>query len=195
MTLTFDEAKHEYRFNGRLLLSTTQILQLAGIIDPTKYAPGAAQNGSEGHAACEMYDLMGEWPSDGKMRGYVTAWAAFQQHKGLKPGCWIAIEQPQCSEKFGFAGTPDRLGERLIVDIKCGVKERWHRIQSAAYALMQDSPYAYERWCVYLRPDGTYAIEEHPRTETVRDIQVFMSALTLVNWKQGEKKCQLPLLS
>ncbi|MBN2118539.1 MAG: hypothetical protein JW730_18340 [Anaerolineales bacterium] len=182
--LEFDEAAHIYRLDGRVIPSVTQVLASVGIIDPSKYGAGAAEFGSEVHAACEMYDLLGEVSNDPRIEPYLAAWAGFRRQKQLDfdPE---RIEFRACHADLGYAGTVDRATDDLIIDIKSGGVERWHRLQSSAYAWAMPEPLKYDRWCVYLRNDATYMIHTYPKSETRRDASLFLAALAVHQWRNN----------
>jgi hypothetical protein len=183
--LTYDDATHVYALEGKRLLSVTQVLQIVGIVNPNNYPAGAAERGREVHAAAEMVDLSGELPRNEQFLPYAIAWQSFLEHKQLR-GSWDFIEQPMCNEKLGYAGTPDRIStsQRLIVDIKSGIEESWHPLQTAGYAYMLDKPLLWDRWCVYLHKDATYSLKDHKRDKMQQNIAVFLSALAIAQWRQ-----------
>jgi hypothetical protein len=91
-----------------------------------------------------------------------------------------AIEQPLWHPVYGFAGTPDRIKENTIWDIKTGTTVYpSSAIQLAGYSILADIPTA-RRLVVQLKPDGKYQVHEFKERT---DRQVFLSCLTAYQWR------------
>lgn len=189
--LVFDEVKHEYFLNGSKLPSVTKILQGAGIIDlsgiPLDKLEVARQRGIDVHSACELYDLNNL--QEGYNNPYLEAWIEFRRDTGFMP---LEIEKPVYSVKYRFAGTPDRVGmfnKLTIVDIKTtDVLSSSTALQTSAYELAYNElneNKVKERIAVLLKPDGTYKIEPY---KDRNNINVFLAALSVYNWKKGNLK-------
>jgi len=181
----FDSDNHLHLVDGKPVVSVTSAMR-GLLFDPTKYREGAADRGTRVHDGLELWDLYGEETSDLEVLPYLAAWRRFRDEKGFKPE---QVEYACCSRKFGYAGVIDRIGStlefpRILLDIKSGGKEPWHRIQTAAYAAMLATPLELERWGVYVRDNGTYEIEIHPRIEWHSDFSIFLSCLSIHNWKE-----------
>ena len=172
----------------------TEILQGAGLIDTTWFTDEGCLRGTAVHAACHYLDEgdLDEDSLDPALRGYVEAYKKYWQDIGPlgngvgNPHKWEWIECPKQDPLGLYRGTPDRIAvvrPRELWDIKTGGALRWHPIQLAAYVNMLDDPYAYRRFGVYLKADGSYSVHEYPRTDYQRDLAVFMAALTLYNWR------------
>lgn len=126
--LEFDEVKHEYRLDGQLLPSVTQIIRFLNY-DTAENAKAwlrdaAGIRGSKIHAYCEDIDY-GALPDriDWDCIGYVDAYKAFL--RDYRPE-WLYVEQKLGSLALGYAGTIDRIGlidgVVTIVDLKTGSK-------------------------------------------------------------------------
>jgi hypothetical protein len=125
---TFDEEKHEYRLNGILLPSVTQILSPLhdfSRIDPYRLER-ARQFGTAVHLATELDDAneLDEDSLDPKLKPCLEAWRRFKAETGFEIE---HIEQPVYSPSLLVAGTIDRVGkmrrhknQRMVVDIKTG---------------------------------------------------------------------------
>jgi hypothetical protein len=142
--------------------------------------------GSYVHLACEYYDKgILDWSSlDPRIVGYVKAYADWRQ---VQAGEFDWIEIPMKEKSGKYAGTGDRIlakRPRQLWDIKTGAPQRWHKIQSAAYVNMLEDPFSYSRYCLYVRKDGTWKIDHHPKSEYLQDLAVFQSALNIFNWKK-----------
>ena len=195
MILKFDPETHTYWINDIKVPSVTQILRDAGIIDysdiPKNKLDIAMKFGRAVHRACELFDKndLDMVTLDHRLIPYVDAWNKF-----LKETKFIVeqYEQPIGSEKYMVAGTPDRVGiffnKRTILDIKSSYSFDLLGlpIQTGGYELIHNEGKKREyrvvgRMGVLLKPDGNYKIE--PCTNR-NDINVFLSALTVVNYKK-----------
>lgn len=186
MQTSFDAATHEYRINGRVVPSVTQIIESLGMIDATWYTE---QSRAIGHLVAEATAIddnfgLAEDSIDPAIAGYVAAWRRFR----LDSQCTIDRVESQCFDPLGrYAGTLDRLitiyDRPAIVDIKTGAEEYWHRLQLAGYQSLIAMPHA-RRLAIYLRDDGTYSCVEF---SDVTDAGVFDSALNVVTWKRNNR--------
>jgi hypothetical protein len=187
----FTEKGHMYRRgDGTIIPSATTILQ--GIFPPRfPYPPSAAMRGIRGHRATQFFDEddLDEEGLDPLVAGYLAGWKKFRRETGFVP---TAIEKKVYNELYGYAGTLDRTGtfpnhvaenqdggntsrsRPAVVDIKTGGFVFWHPLQTAAYALCLEEPH--DRYCVYLKHDGTYSMESH---RDRKDAQVFLAAVTI----------------
>lgn len=187
--LTFDEPSHTYRFDGTILPSVTQVLQSwspLSKIDRSMFA-AAGQLGTEVHLATALDD-QGELDPDSlsdEVRPYLEAWRKFKREHKFES---VWIERPLYCAKYGFAGTPDRIGgdrraldfPRLI-DIKTGGHDPTHPVQTAGYVVAAEMRPGTARACVYLSADGTYEYDQHRGS---RDWSIFLCALTYWKWRQ-----------
>lgn len=193
--LTFNEENHEYLLNGSKLPSVTTVLQDTGIVDlsgiPYLRLEAAREFGLAVHSACKLYDLddLDEKTLDHNLRPYLDAWIMFKLETGIR---LTKIEQPIHSNKYRFAGTPDRVGDyrgMTIVEIKStAVLAPATAIQTAGYMLAENEtayPQIKKRIAVLLQPDGRYKIESY---KLGTDTNVFLSALSVYNWRQRNKK-------
>ena len=181
--LKFDAKAHTYTYNGKLVPSVTQIISAAGLSDysdiPASILKVAADVGTDIHTACAEFDRGGSMPKNELLAEYVQGWAKFVRDFSAK---WQYVEQFRYNARYGYAGTPDRLGyvndRWTVIDIKTGAPAKWHRVQTAGYAMFSTSNIPY-RMAVYLKPGG-YKIVEH---KDKLDEQVFLSALTIFKFK------------
>lgn len=189
--LQFDEAQHRYRLGERELLSVTNLLTEAGLIDKRWFNEEAALRGTYVHAAVVMHhdgDLAEE-SLDPVLQPYVAAYFKFLAESGF---VLDAIEERVFDEALGCAGTLDLRGlfpdtppnVTNIIDIKTGNIPSWVGWQTAGYARMLPASVqpSRRRWALNLRADGTYRLEP---LKTRTDEQVFLSALTVVQAKRG----------
>ena len=156
-TVEFDRDKHEYRHNGFRLPSITQILSAEGIINTEHYTEDGKKRGSLVHLACHLYDTcqISEEEIDEETEPYLRAWIAFKRDTGFMVK---DSEKPLASKLYGFAGTPDRVGEYPATRAK--------------------------RLAVELHNDGSYKL--FPYSDPA-DFNLFLSILAVHNWKKGGK--------
>lgn len=194
MTLTFDEASHTYRYDGRVVPSVTQLLDklhdFSGV--PEAILTAAKERGTYVHQMCEMFDRdeldIPRVPE--QYLGYLNAWEAFTVEYGP---VWAGIEDRGYSRHFGYAGTMDRRGTlprmfspsvRWILDIKTSIDAHpvWG-MQTAAYRQItaeQDMQYALARRAtVQLRADGRFKFNTWDDPD---DWPAFQALITLSNW-------------
>lgn len=194
--IVFDEAKHLYTDNGLDVPSVTKVLQDAGMIDfsnvPAHILEASSKFGTAVHKACELFDNddLDESSLDVHIKPYLDAWFKFK-----KDTCFMveAVEEIIYSKKFRFAGKLDRRGileKRAVVDLKTGsTLLPSTAIQTGAYegGYNEDKKRDEQikrRFSVLLKPDGNYKIQEY---KNKTDFSVFLSALTIYNWKRGNK--------
>jgi len=190
--LTFDPEVHRYMLNDMVVPSVTQIIKGGGLFgDFTKFVDEEAlkhamELGTAAHLATQYYDekrLDMDALSD-EVRPFVDAWARFRMDTGVNINyCEVKV----CHREMMYAGTVDRIvrwknGTAAIIDIKTGVPQKWHAIQTYAYA----RAYAAKgrvigRYSVYLDKEANYKVVEH---KDGRDGDVWNACLTLHRWKQ-----------
>lgn len=191
--LSFNEERHEYRWNGVVVPSVTQLLNalhsFAGV--PWDVLEAARLRGTRVHKACELFDLddldeealAADLP---QVVPYLEAWKKFV--RDCEPN-WEGIEEQVYHPSHRYAGTLDRRGEltvggqriqRAVVDIKTAVDLHpvWG-VQTMAYSRACDWPDA-RRFSCQLREDGTYRLREWTDPN---DWPVFVSLTTLNAWK------------
>ena len=125
--LTFDPIRHAYAVDGVPVLSVTQILKAAGLVDydgiPEHVLRYAAERGTAVHTACEYYDQDDLDPDtlDPQLAPYVAAWMQFRKQHPFKI---MASERMYLGQFDGlrFGMTLDRLADMqgsTILYIKC----------------------------------------------------------------------------
>ena len=198
--LEFDEALHEYRYNGVVVPSVTQIIaplsDHSGIpewILKRKQAIGKAV-----HKVCELYDngKLDESSVHPEIAGYFDAYKAF-----LRDTCALVLqnEQPVYSRMHNYAGTLDRMYQmpmhrpncwsaddsvlcdlKTVVDLKPATGP-----QTAGYLLASDLASTAGppilRCALQLKPTGQYHIQMYNESS---DKAVFLSCLQTFNWKK-----------
>ena len=187
---TFDPATHTYRLGDEVLMSVTQALKLAGVIDysmiPQDVLMKAAHRGTYVHTMIH-YWLDGELDLDkvpGGLMGYLDAARRFIDDTNFEPH---RVECREYHPLHRYAGTWDLNGliwkkDPATVDWKTGLLMPGHAFQLAGYNFLRPNPRASRRIAVKLNADGTYRLNEypspqHPENTFSRDIEVFLSAL------------------
>lgn len=187
-TVTFDEASHTYRNQtGQRVLSVTQIIKAAGLINDQWFSEASAWRGSVVHKCCEL-DCKGtllEESVDPMARGYLEAWRAWKRNVGFTP----TLIEKRMLHPLGFAGTEDRAGflpngDEADVDLKTGVAQKWHAIQLAGYSNFHPKPRSRRRFTVRLMPDGKYVTTEYSHATWQTDWTTFQGCLAIANWRQ-----------
>jgi hypothetical protein len=168
----------------------TEILKSAGLINGDWFTDESRDRGTFIHQATvidEQGDLDESFEPTRQYMGYIMAWRKFlAEHKCR----WTHIEQRMEHPAFRYSGIPDREGtvddKPTIVDIKSGSAAKWHKLQGAAYCAFFPKPHLYQRLVVRLQDDGTYHLEWFGPHTYQADLGVFLSALTLHNFKRIE---------
>ena len=175
MSVDFNPETHEYTVGGRVRPSVTQILKKTGFIDTRWFKPSDAQRGSTIHELLHLYDddLLDPNIVQAEYRGYLDAYMDFLAVAQVE---YSEIEHPVFSQKYKFAGTPDRVGRfnesPCIIDIKTGAKARWHGLQLAGYSLAVGN--GHDLIGVYLTKEAKWSIK---RFEGSLYAEGFMAAL------------------
>ena len=198
--LEFDEAKHEYHWDGNLVPSVTQVLaplsEYAGI--PKHILDRAAARGQYIHTMCEyhLWNTLDESTVDPKYLCYLTAFKAFLQESGFKAE---HIEERVYHERLKYAGTSDMIGElpgkrgkknRAIIDIKTTFKLlRAVGPQTAGYgdawnSMTDEELHVKTRWGLQLKKDGTYKLKLY---NSRNDSNIFRSCLAIHNFMKREE--------
>lgn len=165
-SVEFAEDRHEYRVDGVVIPSVTQILQATGIVNydhlPAPIREAALLRGRRVHAATHFDDEgdLDESTLSEELLGYVAAWRSFRANSGFVPEL---IEHRAFNAEYRYAGTLDRMGtlsngKKAVVDIKTNSAEPWVAMQIAAYQGFLPEPRSYWRMCVELYRDGTYRL-------------------------------------
>ena len=183
--LTFDPAAHRYALGDRELLSVTQALTNAGLIDGKWFTESAANRGTAVHRAVEQFQSTGAVSADETVAPFFDAYLAFRMEAGFH---LEAAEERVWDPLLGYAGTLDLRGQFTkfgagvdVIDIKTGSVPSTVGYQTAAYArLVSGTPK--RRWSLNLRADGTYRLGQLTKRT---DESVFLAALLVAQAKRG----------
>jgi hypothetical protein len=186
--IILDEQNHEYRVNGVVYPSVSEImLPLTKIVydDQNQFAVDrAAERGQAVHKACEALDVYGRVECEDDIVPYIKAYLAFK--KEVKPE-WTDIEKSMHHPDLYYAGTMDRVGtikgERCIVDFKTSyvVNKRLAVAQLGGYAILAEEQ-GTRTAILHLKPDETYKLIDIPFVPSI-----FMSCLELYNHMESTR--------
>ena len=171
--IEFDAEKHQYRVDGEVKPSVTEILEHLtapgyGKVNPAILEEAKAR-GTAVHELTEAIDYgMPPEEIDAGLAMYALAYLRFLADYDVE---WEFIEHQFYEPKMGFCGTIDRVGKidgrDAIVDIKTTSSPSTEQkiavcCQTAAYAIgfLGNNPIvtADERYALYLRSDGSYEL-------------------------------------
>jgi hypothetical protein len=111
--IEFDPIKHEYRVNGIVYPSVTQVLKSVGLgVDYSKVNPSVLEwkrtLGEQLHKAIELDILDDLGGCDPIVKPYLDGWRELRDTLKIKP---FAAEEPLFSARYGYCGKPDLLAE------------------------------------------------------------------------------------
>jgi len=165
--IEFDEKKHQYKVDGKVVPSVTEILEHLTAVGYGKVNPAildeAKERGTAVHELTEAIDL-GFPPEyiDPAIEGYAVAYLKFLEDYDVE---WDYVEHRFYEPKMGFCGTIDRVGKidgkDAILDIKTTSSPSVDQkiavcCQTAAYDFGLGSEDGFDRYALYLHSDGTY---------------------------------------
>jgi len=179
----FDEATHSYTTpDGIPLVSVTQALVSAGIIDTRWFDEQSAWKGSVVHKCCELWDLgiLKESSVDPYALGYLDSWREWCHRTNFKPK---RVEQPTYHSQYLYAGTPDADSDEWDVDRKTGACADWHALQLALYSNFHPNARARRRIIVRLQANGKPITVEHTKNYAL-NLSVGLSAVNVARWKR-----------
>jgi len=205
--LAFEPVTHEYRIDGVVRPSVTQLLEDAGLTPDYSLVPQpvlqhARERGIHIDACCDLLDADDlDWRSvHPEAVPYVEAWLAFREYEGFTP---IASQIPLYHPVYGYAGTTDVVGvlpgsRPAIVERKATAKmSPTYALQTAGYALDglwyappgggQLAPVPWERPVrlgVHLRRDGRYTLVPYDDPE---DLAAFLGVVALGRWRGARR--------
>lgn len=190
-TLDFNEDRHVYHLDKKMVPSVSQLLETNGISDFSMVLNEVLDVAIDyGHAIHEMTqwadeDRLDESTVEEKLQTPLRLWREFTKANIKK---WYAIETPVASARYGYAGTPDRVAlsytnEIWLLDIKTGAKTKAHAIQSAgyenAYRENTGERRKIHRITIILNNKLTLVSHGKTRFDFENDFTVFKSALTI----------------
>jgi hypothetical protein len=177
----FDALNHEYVAldTGETLPHITGMLDQAGLTDDLWFTEESSHRGTCVHKMTADYDLgaLDVATCISVHKGYLLAHV--EAMKVLRPTI-IEVEVPLVHSRHRYGGRTDRVVElyrkRGVMEIKSAEPAASHRIQTALQAILDAdrlnvSPESLGRWCLYLKANGRYKLEDHDLKpfEKVRD--------------------------
>ena len=184
----FDPTLHKYYIDDVEIPGATTILAVAGLINTRYYNNFARDRGKAVAKAIELWlhndlDLS---TVDSEVDPYLQDFIGFKMNSDFKPELSL-VEKPLIHGLLRFGGIPDlpgyMNGEPAVIDVKCGVKQAWHGLQLSGYSILVSDVAGFKvkkRYGLYLCGTGLI-----PYTDK-DDERVFLSALSLVQWKRRE---------
>lgn len=166
--LCFNEERHEYSVNGRIIPSVTQIISAVGLYEfdyvSRETLAIAAERGRIVHTCVEWYEKgeLDESSIDPELTGYFEAYLDCRMVNSFPAP--VAIEERVYSEQYGYAGTLDQeFPDDWLNDIKTGLPSPVHGLQLSGYWLAK---YGMGRkpkrlTGTYLKP-GNHKLIEYP---------------------------------
>jgi hypothetical protein len=168
-TFRYDAEKHEYwadHENGRSeqYVGVTGLIDYHGLISEYSKNQQAALRGQYAHLAgrYRFEDRLDWGLLDDQIRGYIQSLDLWIKLTGyVSEACEVQI----FNEQLKLAGTYDNKGHmpdgaRILLDLKSGVRERWHELQTSLYLLLEGG--YRRRGSLYLRRSGKIArFHEH----------------------------------
>jgi len=132
------------------------------------------------HRATEIIDKEEggglDWPSlHPVLVPYCEAYLSFRQVFGFVPK---TIEEPVVNHKYRYRGTPDRVTDNILLDIKTGAVHPVEGPQTAAYA--ECFRRKLRRLTVHLMPNGKFTVQEW---KDRADFPTFLACLQLFQWR------------
>ena len=164
MKLTFEQSGHVYRVDGRVVPGVSSVIARGGWIDDVRafYTEESQRRGTRVHRACLDIDL-GSFSGEAFEvdAGFIES---YLQWRRLVRPVWSTLETLRYSKHYDLCGCADRVGvdgsgRPLVLDLKTGAKQKWHRYQLALYDLIYDDIPARirRRVSLHLQRDGSIA--------------------------------------
>lgn len=184
MTFKADLEKHEYWLGSSQLLSITDCLRSAGLIDIRFATDYDLWVGTATHRAIELYNkgTLDLESLDQELKDRLGAWIDFLQKTGFRPK---ESEKSVYSPILRIAGTLDVLGDfpdgsEGIVEIKSGNVGGWCAIQTAGQDILLGGNKHRRRFGLKVPRMGDPRVTPH---EDMDDYAVFRACVTVSHWK------------
>lgn len=188
-TVKFDSALHEYRIDGKVVPSVTQVIKPLYDFSraPKDIMERAQAFGTAVHLACDLYDADDLFIDtlDPAIKPYLDGWIKFRTELDINDA---KSEILVYSEKYRYAGRVDNIFRRgnmwVLVDKKtCTSEYKQTRAQLAGYKIAAAEMGLLPKKCdvhsVRLLGDGRYKVGQDIK---FKDEICFMSLLNVWNW-------------
>lgn len=183
MTLVVDREKHEYHVDGRKVLSITDCLKSAGIIENVNGTDYDLWVGTATHRAIELHinGTLNYATLDPALVPRVEAWDEFIKQTGFIPQ---ETEKAIYNFNYRIAGMLDVLGvfpdgAEGIVEIKSGNVSKWAAIQTAAQDILLGGMHR-RRFGIKIPKVGKPNVAPFVDPD---DYPVARAAFVIANWK------------
>ena len=200
--LEFNAERHEYRLDGTILPSVTQVL--APCYDFSMVAPAVLERkrqiGVAVHKAIELLlaDDLDEASLVPEITGYLAGWRTFVAECGLHLADFGAVEKPLYHQAYKYAGTPDMTvclyGKWTVLDVKTTADlHPAVALQTVGYLELvnANTPKGQhkivQRCALRLLETGTYRLEGYTDKN---DWTTFLAMLTVHRWCEANLKGQ-----
>ena len=187
--LTFEEERHVYQLDGRILPSVTTIMRplsnaMYGTVDES-ILKKAASRGTAVHNAIENYTLFGIEDIDEAYAGYFKAYKSWMKQHTLNV---LASETKVYHKTLLYAGTADMIaevdGHTILIDFKtsAAVNRMLTGVQLEAYAKAFESHgfSVDSKAILHLKGDGMYKWNVYGKND-LESWEVFGALMTVHN--------------
>lgn len=199
--LRLDELTHRAFLGTRELVRVTTALEEAGLIDTSWFTPESRLRGQYLHQAIALHH-QGDLNEDSLSPALRPYWDGYLKFLAESQFAALGVEQPIHDEIALYAGRYDLFGNFPelpssaydLVDVKTGKTPKWVGLQVMGYRrCLRDFPRV-RRWVLELPGDGRYQLRHlnlkmpgHviDREADLRHEHVFLSAVTIANFKRG----------
>jgi hypothetical protein len=179
--LTFDADVHQYKWDGKVVPSVSEILRKVGLSKDYVGIDDFYKNrGAVLHKCVELYlkGVLDEETIDPVVKPYFDGFLAYWSKHKHKP---VKIEEPLYSEDWKFAGTPDLVCENIIIDWKTSKShDRVAELQGEGYKILVGPPIKFR--VVQFPGDGSFEIFDYGDS-----IKYWESIHNLYLWKTKKK--------
>lgn len=178
--LTFDNKNHIYKYDGCPVISVTQVLKEAGLINSDFFTEAGRNRGVAVHHGVFL-DVQGRLDRKSihpTIQPYLDAWFKFKSDTGF--GAFKHLcEKRMYHPLYKYAGTPDLIGmlnsRPIVLDIKTGDSQT-AKYQTAAYSqFIEIIGMCPARGHLRLFDNGKYSLVLHK--DHANDFASFLSAL------------------
>jgi hypothetical protein len=198
--LKFNEEKHEYTYNGKVIPSVTTVINKV-LYDDFMFAKykDKAKIGTAVHKVCELYDknILDEGSLNNVLMPYYMSYKRFLRDFETS----ILINENRFyNEKYGYCGTIDRIvySKKLntldLIDIKTGAKTERTKFQLNAYffgikekqriiEIQKEYNLTINLKALHLKDDGTYQIVSYEQDLDCH--RLFLNALQVYKFRNN----------
>jgi len=130
----FDQEKHIYTIDGEVVPSVTQVLPKQKFFVSEEHLKKITEEGTDNHSYIKMFHDTGNTFNKPELEDLKKLYIEHQYLNGEKV-CW---EKSLYDPVLKFAGTPDLICEKSIIDFKRSFSyAEYHALQMAGYNLLR----------------------------------------------------------